>query len=233
MKNIKIKYALIGVPKRWGNIENLKNDLQLSTSDIYLDKQYRGNIWNKFRALKDFLKTDYTHICMIDDDIKVVPNFKEAVNAFVEHFPDSIFTFYDFKIGKSECGFIKCFHVSGAGFILPKQYVAGFLSFYNTQLNGFKLDDTSLAIYAILNDIPVLLPCPKLIDVMKGYSQSTMSFRKGKENPPNIGFKDCAVDIEQVIKNGIVKTNKKINLHLPKDSKIAELCSQKGARPWW
>lgn len=164
---------------------------------------------------------------MNDDDIRFVPNFKDAVQACVTRFPDAIFTFYNSAVYKAGYRFVRTFYMNGASCCIPTKYLPSFLEFYDQNLNGFRWDDTSVSIYALLNDIPVYLVMPKLIGTTSDALNSTLAFRKNHAQPENKGFMLDAVDPLKLLSAPISKSKRALKLHLPEDSDIARECKRR------
>jgi len=226
--SMNIAYRITAVPERLDNAMNQAKSIGFG--DIYLDKNHNGNIWNKFRVYKDIIADgSYSHVCMNDDDLIMPMNFTDAVECLVQRFPDCIFTFYNSKIGSNIPRIIRLrnHYMNGASCVIPTKYLSGFLDFYENNLQGFKWDDTSMSIYALLNDIDVLLPCPKLIDVVR--MQSTLPMRRGRYQPCNHGLVyDKLINIEELSNASVIDSRKiRLNTHLAKDNPIAILCENK------
>lgn len=235
MNNIKIAFRITAVPERISYALETAQALNLPTDSIYYDKHRRGNIWNKFRIyeeLKD--QTEYTHVCMNDDDTIPVENYREIVEIATRTFPDAILTFYKAeakmhdRLADSPYVQLLSNDCSGSGLVIPCKYLNSILDFYDKYLRYFnyKWDDTTVKMWSLLNDIPVILTIPNLI-----YCRPLPSTVRGKHlYQPNgecwIGQK---VDVEQfrTTKLHKMKTGQMINLHLPKEHILNDMCKKK------
>ena len=224
---INVAYRITAVPERLDNAR--LEAMRMGISDIYLDSDHNGNIWNKFRVYKDIIADgNYTHVCMNDDDLIVPANFPEAVERLVQKFPDCILTFYNSKIGSDSPSIVRMgnHYMNGASCVIPCKILPDFLTFYENNLQGLKWDDTSMSIYALLNGIDVLMPCPKFVDVVR--MKSTLSMRKGRYQPPNAGriYKEF-IDVDEICNAEIVNRKGLLNTHLPSDHPIAVRCQER------
>ena len=224
MKNI-IAYRITAVPERKDNALLEASVAGIPKDCIYMDHNHNGNIWNKFRVYRDLIQTSYTHVCMNDDDLILPENYKELVQTAVDRFPDAILTFYNSKIWASSPTFFKMqnHYMNGASCVIPTKYLSKFLAFYESELNGFRWDDTAMSIYALLNDIDVYLYSPKIVDVI--HTLSTLPMRKGRYQPHNVGYSEnvSEKDIENA---SIVYQRGILNTHL-KDCKVKQMCMAK------
>lgn len=224
-----IEYRITAVPSRYDHAVQEAAALNEPLSSIYLDVQRKGNIWNKFRVYHDILhEGKATHICLCDDDIVFVPNFKDCVQTCVDRFPDCIFTFYNSAVGKhGSYRFWDILYMAGASCVIPVRYLDSFLRFYDENLAGFGHDDTSMSIYALLHDIHVYLVEPKLVDTFCGESITTLPFQEGRIQPRNKGFQDMLVDTKLLKTAPVIQCRRPLRLHLPWDSEIGKACKDK------
>ena len=146
-------------------------------SSIFWDEERRGSVWNKFR-IWELYKTnpDLTHICMLDDDADVVNNFKDFVQVAAENFPDAILSFCHCnanQVRRKERGkhtpylLLRNFDFRGISICVPVKYLEGYLKFHREKLYWYKRDDTSLKMYAALQNIPCILTIPNLVRALE------------------------------------------------------------------
>ena len=187
MNQIKIAYRVIAVRERQELVEDLLLKINEPETSVFWDEEHKGCMWNVKRiwgSYKD-LPEGTTHLCVLADDADVVNNFKEAVQKCVEHFPDCIWTFANYpQVNGKERGkftpYIKIWNkqVRGICYLMPVNLIQGWLDFYEKYLSGVKgwqHDQVTTSLYALINDIDVMMPIPNLVigkdvlSVIKGH----------------------------------------------------------------
>lgn len=173
----KIIYRIPAVRSREKYAIDLCRNLGEPLSSIYWDDERRGSVWNKFRIWR-LCEQDpsITHICMLDDDADIVHNFKDFVEVSVQNFPDAILSFCHCnanpvrmkeKAAHTPYMLLQNFDFRGISLCVPTKYLRGYLQFVADRLPDYKRDDTSLKMYACLQDIPCILTVPNLVRAMQ------------------------------------------------------------------
>ena len=184
---MKIAYRIIAVREREGLVKDLLNKINEPETSVFWDEDHNGCMWNVLRVWGSYkdLPEDVTHLCLLADDAEVVNDFKQAVQKCVENFPDAIWTFANYpQIKGSDRGkftpYVKIWNcqVRGICYLMPVKLIAGWLEFYEKYLAGIKgwqHDQVTTSLYALLNDIDVMMPIPNLVvgkdvlSVIKGH----------------------------------------------------------------
>lgn len=189
MSEIKVAYRIMAVRERQELVEDLLKRLDEPETSAFYDEEHRGSMWNARRiwgSYKD-LPEGTTHLCFLADDADPVNHFKEAVQKCAENFPNAIWTFANRpQVNGSERGkftpYIKIWNCWTRGIccMIPVHLIEGWLEFYDRYLadiKGWTRDDTTTALYALMNDIDVMMPIPNLVfgrdvkSVIKGHSR--------------------------------------------------------------
>ena len=219
---VKIFYGIPTVIERLKYAKALAKQIGLSEDHIFVDTERNGCLWNKMR-IYDMVPEGYTHVCINDDDAIVCEDYKEIVQKCVEKFPNSILTFYDSEITRSATPFVRrpnCI-VAGSGFVLPTRLLNRYRAFYAKRLAplGFKWEESVTKMFAILNDIEVILIVPNLVTVRKGLVTTA---RKGKWIQPQSASWVSRFPIEalETDKVEISMRGGLFNMHLPKGCKL-------------
>lgn len=231
----RIAYKIIAVPDRASLVSDLLFKLKVD-AQVYMDYEKRGCIWNALRAWGDYkeLSSDYTHICVLQDDIDIVNQFTECTQECANHFPDAIFGFMSNWLSlskhKTTTPYINMlnYNISGCCIMMPIKYINGFIDMYMNWFPdlSYNFDDAFCRIYALVNNIPVFSVLPNII--------------KCKEVPSQIAhhrtnFSLCAwqgydIDLKRFSTNEYVNVavSKKgvLNTHLPKDHPLNILCRE-------
>ena len=189
MSDVKIAFRVIAVRERQNLVEDLLQKIDEPESSVFWDEEHNGCMWNALRAWKSYknLPEGTTHLCIMADDADVVNDFKAAVQKCVEHFPECIWTFANYpQIKGSDRGrftpYMKIWNkqVRGICYLMPVNLIQGWLDFYEKYLSGVKgwnHDQVTTSLYALINDIDVMMPIPNLVvgkdvlSVIKGHTR--------------------------------------------------------------
>lgn len=189
MRKVKIAYRIIAVRERKELVEDLLSKINEPETSVFWDEEHKGCMWNAIRLWKSYkdLPSGTTHLCLIADDADVVNNFKAATQKCVENFPNCIWTFANYpQINGKDRGkftpYVKIWNkqVRGICYLMPVNLIEGWLAFYSKYLMGVKgwqHDQVTTSLYALINDIDVMMPIPNLVvgkdvlSVIKGHKR--------------------------------------------------------------
>ena len=243
MENIKIAYRIIAVRERQDLVTDLLAKLGEPESSVFSDEEHKGCMWNAIRLWKSYesLPEGTTHMCLLADDAEVVKDFKEAVHKCVENFPDCIWTFANYpQIKGSDRGkftpYIKIWNhqVRGICYLMPVKLIKGWLDFYEKYLSGVKgwnHDQVTTSLYALLNDIDVMMPIPNLV-----VGKDVLSVIKGHKRLNRNRDMSCwfgrDIDLRQFNTCEFVtsKSRSMFEFHLWNDEEVLVLAKQKIAK---
>lgn len=184
---MKVAYRVLAVEERKDLVEDLVKKLPEDRTEVMWDIDHKGCMWNAVRAWKTYadLPEDISHLCIMADDAEVVECFDQAVQKCVEHFPDCIWTFANYpqiqgKHKKRNTPYMEIWNkqVRGICYLMPKEMVPRWLSFYEKFLSnrkGWQHDQVTTSLFALLNGIKVMMPIPNLVvgkdvlSVIKGH----------------------------------------------------------------
>lgn len=206
---------------------------QIGADSIFLDAKHNGCLWNKIRIYDYAIQNGYSHACINDDDSICCDNYRQIVQKCTDLFPDSILTFFYNKPIKSQSTFVRrpnC-QLSGTAFVMPLKFVPEYKKFYADHLAKYRFDweETTTKMFALMNDIEVILVMPNLVTVREGLVTTA---RKGKWiQKPSPHFVQRfpedrldANDIKPYDADGL------FNLHLPKGCDTANMIVDKWER---
>ncbi len=240
MSNVKIAYRIIAVRERQHLVEELLQKLNEPDSSVFWDEEHNGCMWNAIRLWRSYkdLPEGTTHLMLLADDADVVNQFKDAVQKCVEHFPDCIWTFANYpQVNGKERGkftpYIKIWNhqVRGMCYLMPVKLIEGWLAFYERYLSGVKnwtCDNVTTSLYALLNDIDVMMPIPNLVfgkdvkSVIKGHSR----LNRDRDRSCWYGFD---IDLAQFNTSEFVvsKCRAGFEFHLWHDEEVLQLAKKK------
>lgn len=243
MGEIKIAYRIMAVRERQEQVEDLLKKLGEPDTSVFWDEKRNGSLWNAKRIWASYknLPSDITHICLLCDDCDVVNNFKAAVQMCVENFPDAIWTFANRpQVKGSDRGrmtpYIKIWNcwIRGICCLMPVKHIEGWFEFLERYFGDnpkWSYEDTTTSLYALLNDIDVMMPIPNLAvgkdvkSVIKGHTRLNrnrdMSCWFGRD-----------VDLRQFNTSEFVlsKSRGGFEFHLYNDEEVLVLAKQKIAK---
>lgn len=243
MSNVKIAYRIIAVRERQECVEDLLRKLDEPESSVFWDEDHKGCMWNVKRLWGSYknMPDDITHICLLCDDCDVVNNFKDAVQKCVENFPDAIWSFANRpQVKGSERGkmtpYIKIWNCWSRGicYLMPVKYIDGWFGFLERYFGDnprWGRDDTTTSLFALLNDIDVMMPIPNLAvgkdvkSTIKGHS------RLNRDRDMSCWFGND-IDLTQfnTCEFVVSKARSGFEFHLNNDEEVLKLAKQKIAK---
>lgn len=240
MSKVKIAYRIIAVRERQALVEDLLKKLGEPESSALYDDERNGSLWNAKRVWNSYkeLPEGTTHICLICDDADVVNNFKEAVQKCVEHFPNAIWTFSNRPQVKGDhrgnnTPYVKIWNcwIRGICCLMPVSLIDGWFAFlerYFSDIPRWSYEDTTTSLYALMNNIDVMMPIPNLAvgkdvnSVIKGHSR----LNRDRDKSCWYGYD---IDLSQFDTNEYVvsKSRAGFEFHLYDDEEILTLAKKK------
>ena len=243
MSNIKIAYRIIAVREREGLVKDLLQKLNEPDSSVFWDEEHKGCMWNAKRlwgSYKD-LPEGTTHLCLLADDVDVVNHFKEAVQKCVEHFPDAIWSWANRpQVKGSDRGrftpYVKIWNCWSRGicYLMPIKYIDGWFEFLERYFGDnprWNRDDTTTSLYALLNDIDVMMPIPNLA-VGKDVKSTIKGHSRLNRNRDMSCWFGRDIDLRQfnTCEYVLSKSRSGFEFHLPDDSEVLILAKNKIAK---
>lgn len=230
MGDYKIAYRVPTVIERMKYARQFVDSIGEPQTIIRLDYERNGCLWNKMEIYKEVMANGYTHICMNDDDSIACDGYKTIVNTCVRKFPDAIITFYNHEIRRSfNTPFVRLLNCncSGTAMIVPVKYLNAYFSFYDRYLAKYNFDweDTSMKMFALMSDIPVICVFPNPVTVVDGLVTVA---RRGKYIQPQSGSFVPNFPLE-LLEINVVETYKcgLFNLHLNDKNPVAIMLKNK------
>ena len=233
MEAIKIFFGIPTVPERMAFAHELAEAMDVPRQNVFLDAGRNGCLWNKMRIYNHVLCSgeNYTHVCINDDDSIVCGEYTRIVQRIVEKHPRAILTFYNNQIRKAKSPYVRMKNcdLSGTAFVIPVEYLQRYDAFYKRNLASINFDweETVTKMFALLNNIDVLLIVPNLVDVRKGLRTVA---RKGNYIQPQsvswvCDFPENLLDTDSIDEKG----GSLFNLHLPTGHPMIGVCQRKFA----
>lgn len=163
-----VKYIIIGVHERDALIlEMLK---QSPSASVFYDTVKGKNCLARFlKVLNQEDVKNYSHICVMQDDLELCDNFEEIVKIMCEQFPNAIFSpynsrmKYEFKKTSSPYILVKgsCY---GQCIIVPTKYIEMINKWVERRCpEGYPHDDVAIGEFANDNNIKMFATIPSII----------------------------------------------------------------------
>ena len=174
---MKCDFKIMGVEARIENIKQTMNVLDLSTDDVFIDKELRMNpLWSSLDVLRMPIKNIYiTHRCILQDDIELSPNFKNFVDYLINRFPTEFFTLYSYS-GQhpdvTQYGTIfETGKIWGQGVVIPLKYRKDIFDYYEKKIKkDYIHDDGFYSVYANKHGIKILTTMPNAVKMLDSKS---------------------------------------------------------------
>lgn len=240
MSKVKVSYRIMAVRERETLVNDLLDKLGQVDKAAFYDEEHKGSMWNAVRIWSSYkdLPEGTTHLCFLADDADIVNQFTEAVEKCVENFPNAIWTFanrpqVNGKERAAHTPYVKIWNcwTRGIACLMPVKLIEGWLAFYREHLShrtGWTRDDTTTALYALFNDIDVMMPIPNLVfgkdvkSVIKGHTR----LNKNRDRSCWYGYD---IDLSEFDTNEFVVTKSRayFEFHLPQGDPLLELAKKK------
>lgn len=124
----KVKFVIIGVHERDNIIAEMLK--QAPNTEVFYDPVKNKNcLARTLKVLNKDGVQDYTHICVMCDDLELCDNFEEIVTTMCEQFPDAMFSPYNSRLHwedrKTDSPYVLCKGGAcyGQCIIIPTKYI--------------------------------------------------------------------------------------------------------------
>lgn len=222
---MKIQYKIYGHPSRIDMIRNLKNELQLDYSEVYLDD--RKNIGNSLYVMKmamlSKIDDDTTHILAIPDDMIVCNDFISITQRMVETHPDKIISL--FPLGNEKVigdgisidydkPYMNVYTLYGNGIIMPVEYIKPCFDTIKNKFNDNAPDDSAIQYWAGANNVECITMFPSTVQHIgdKSIIDSRLPIRRTKyfmkDMPKEINWEQKTILDKPIDKNILYIYNK-------------------------
>ena len=178
---MKVKFVVIGVHERDKIIEEMKE--QAPHIEVFYDPVRNKNcLARTLKVLNKEDVKDYTHICVMCDDLELCNNFEEIVSIMCEQFPEAIFSPYNsrlhFEDRKTTSPYILCKGGAcyGQCIIVPTKYVSLINDWVARRCPpDYPHDDVAIGEFANDNNIQMFATIPCILQ-HKEPTNSTLKY---------------------------------------------------------
>jgi hypothetical protein len=128
----------------------------------------RGCWWNAKRCWEHALTTDSTHHILLQDDVRVCPEFAAGVKEVIKAYPDQVISLFamprkGFESLSSRWG--EAEGTWGCGIVMSKELIREFLDWEAEHvMPEFKHDDSRISLWCVKTKRTVKVPFPNLVD---------------------------------------------------------------------
>lgn len=232
---MKIGHKIIAVPERLDYVNELLVRTSLAMSDVLIDKDHNGCMWNAIRAWKAHKEDlSVTHWCVMADDTDVVDDYMAYEKMCVERFPNAIWTFYSNELGMrhkpNDTPYVKLssLNIRGIAFLMPVEWIDKYVELCEYMLNtyGYQRDDATCRIYALFNNLPVMTTIPNLVrshEIKSSMSGHGITHNSDAWQGRTLNYNDFRTfdyEVRHIAKKSARETH--LPLDNPIDKKVAE-----------
>lgn len=183
---MRIAYRIMASPERKAFVEA---ELQkLSGCDVKVfyddrpDPERIGTSYTQLKCVNDALAGDYTHLCILQDDLLLVNDFDKCIKELVNARPMALWTLFCPRIRDMSFNapYARLFPANtwGPGNVIPIGMLKKIMAFREERLPNYIYDDGLYLMYCIENGIPTYTTrvallqhlCPE--DSLLGYNSS-------------------------------------------------------------
>lgn len=165
----KVKFVIIGVEERKHIIDEMLKEVKSAT--LFIDEVKNKDCLSRLKKVltKDDNK-NYTHICVLQDDLELCYNFEEIVKIMCSQFPNVLWSPYNSRLRyddkKNESPYIE---IVGCGcygqcMIFPINLIDDFILFCEQELGkDYIYDDTAVGNFAYKKGHKIFATIPSII----------------------------------------------------------------------
>lgn len=224
----KVKFQIIGVHERDDMIEDMLKVLGKDKSIVYYDENRNKNCLARILCVlnKYAYSNEYTHICLLQDDLELCEGFVDIVEMMCETHTNAIINPYNSRLSwKDKVEDSPYVRINGCGvygqcIIMPVKYIQDFLMWVRECCPlDYPHDDVAVGEYAKRRGIPVLATIPCILQHIAPTSSVL------KYNNPNKISKVYLGRLEPMFENWMSKKYS-ISHHIPNSKSMAEKIKQ-------
>jgi len=162
---IKIAYRIMASPERSEFVKAELEKLSFCDTKVFYDdrpKELRkGTSYTQLKCIEDALAGDYTHLCILQDDILLVNNFGWCIENLIKARPLALWTLFCPRIKAEDLSFDSPYarifpaNTWGQGNLIPIPMLEKIMQFRKEYLPNYIYDDALYLAYCIENLMPV------------------------------------------------------------------------------
>lgn len=182
----KIAFRIMACPERKEYVDAEVEKLSGADVKVFYDDRpdeiRKGSSYTQLACINDALVGDYTHLCLLQDDLLLANQFADCIEKIVEARPLALWTLYCSRIKAEDLSFNSPYarifpaETWGPGNVIPIPMLKKIMEFRQEKLPNYIYDDGLYQIYCIENGMPVYTTrvsllqhlCPK--DSILGYN---------------------------------------------------------------
>ena len=163
---MKIAYRVMACYERQGIVDGIIKSLELQGADVkvfYDDRpkeSREGTAYTQLKCIEDALNGDYTHLCLLQDDIALVDRFDDCIKKLIEFKPLAIWTFFCPRLKQEDMSYeapyamIQPANTWGPGNLLEIGMIRKMMDFRREKIPNYIYDDGLYLMYALEKGIP-------------------------------------------------------------------------------
>lgn len=152
---MKIAYRIMACYERKEMVEAEVQKLEGTDVKVFWDDrpegERKGTSYTQLKCINDALEGDYTHLCILQDDVLLVNDFDKCIRKLIDHRPHDLWTLYcprikyvDFERPYCE---VHPANTWGQGNLIPIPMLRAIMKFRETYLPNYIYDDGVYLMY--------------------------------------------------------------------------------------
>ena len=173
-----VRYGIrhVPTPEREASLAAMRVELRGSEVDVFVDNDRLGP-WNSWMALtmRLALESDAMHFVLLDDDLKLCPEFTTVVERLIDQRPNDVMGLYANTTSAlaAEGGWLVSKALWACALIWPRKLFFDFCIWQGANLDQAKAgrhDDVRVAYWLKHTKRDIYMPVPSLVDHVSEYS---------------------------------------------------------------
>lgn len=161
---MKIAYRIMACYERQHYVEDILRKLDGTDVKVFWDdrpkEERKGTAYTQLKCIEDALNGDYTHLCLLQDDIALVDRFDDCIKRLVEFKPMALWTLFCPYVKAEDLSFdapyamIQPANTWGQGNVIEAGMLRKIMEFRQEKMPNYIYDDALYLIYCNLKGIP-------------------------------------------------------------------------------
>lgn len=164
---MRIAYRIMACYERQEIVDGIVNALELQGADVkvfYDDRrkeERKGTSYTQLKCIADALDGEYSHLCLLQDDIELVDRFDDCVKELIQKKPMAFWTLFCTRLKREDMSFNSPYamlypaNTWGQGNLIETGMLRKILLFRNERLPNYIYDDGLYLMYCTDRNIPV------------------------------------------------------------------------------
>ncbi len=124
------------------------------------DSERKGTYYTQLKCIYDAISGEYSHLCILQDDLKLVNDFGACMNELAKRHPEKLWTLFCPRLKAEDASFeepyaiLKPANTWGPGNMIPMDMLRKIMTFREERLPNYIYDDGLYFMYCLDKGIP-------------------------------------------------------------------------------